>query len=824
MSALVGLVVVSHSRALAQAATALAQDMLPDVPVRIVTAAGLDGTIFGTDAGQVSAAITAADQGAGVVVLMDLGGAVLSAKLALELLDDACRVVLCPAPLVEGLLVAAVAAAGGATRDEVAAEAMHALTSKTALLDRPAGVDHRPQGAPEAGELTGTCTVVNPHGLHARPAARIAQEVRTRGARVELRNRSTGSAWVSAASPSKILTLGALGGHEVEVRVFGDQAREVLDHLLTLAARGFGEEVEEVSARSAPDVASTRRSPLPASPGIGIGPARRWAPAPIAVPDSPTDDPVGDWRRFQRALATVRQDLHQTHAHREPGGAGGAAIVDALLLLLEDPTLHDEVHSRIDRGQAAAPAWSAVATRIADELTAIPDPYLQTRAADLCGLRDQVLRALLGTTSSAPAPAGVLVCTTLTPFDAAGLDPALVTAVLMASGSPTAHSVILLRARGIPAVVAAGPAVLDIAEGTLVALDGTRGEFVIDPSADVLAAFRARAAELATRRQHTLARAASRAVTSDGIPVLVGANIGAVEDARTAAELGADLAGLVRTEFLFHDRSQPPDVEEQELIYRQIAEHLPGRRIILRTLDVGGDKPLSYLPMISESNPFLGVRGIRLSLAHPNLLADQLLAVVRLAHDVPVSVMFPMISTVEELRRARGILDDAIMRDGRGRPVGLRTGIMVEVPATALKAAAFAPLVDFFSIGTNDLTQYTLAAERGNAAVAELSDPTDPAVLRLIETVCKGAGSAIVAVCGEMAADERAAALLIGLGVRELSVAPAAIPLIKQVIRELNSHDAAKLGTRALNAESASAVRELLSQSCRVGPEPPRLY
>ncbi|MGH3822941.1 MAG: phosphoenolpyruvate--protein phosphotransferase [Pseudonocardiaceae bacterium] len=803
MSALVGIVVVSHSRALARAAVDLAHDMLHGVPVQIITAAGLDDTTFGTDTGQVTDAIAAADQGAGVVVLMDLGGAVLCAKLALDLLDDArSRVVLCPAPLVEGLIVAAVAAAGGATRDEVAAEARQALAGKLELLTPAIVADQPPDDAATVAGLTGVVIVMNQHGLHARPAARIVQEVRAHGARVELRNRSTSSAWVSAASLSKILTLGALCGHEVEIRVSGDQPREVLDHLLALAARGFG---DEVIASPVHGGATTRRSPLPASPGIGVGPARRWEPAPVVVPDGCTDDPVGDWRRFQDAIAAARHDLHQTQA--------GTAVIGALGLLLDDPVLHDEVRSRINGGQAAAPAWSTAATRIADELAALPDPYQQARAADLRGLRDQVLRALLGTTSSTPAPAGVLICADLTPSEAAGLDPALVTAVLLAGGSPTAHSAILLRARGIPAVVAAGPAVLGIAEGTLIALDGSRGEFVIDPPADVLAAFRARAEELVKRTQHVLARAASRAVTRDGIRVLVGANIGAVQDARTAADHGADLAGLVRTEFLFLDRPQAPGIDEQEATYREIAEHLNGRRIVLRTLDVGGDKPLSYFPRPTEANPFLGNRGTRPLLTHPRLLADQLLAIVRLAHDVPVSVMFPMISTLEEFRRARSVLDDAIKRDGRGRPASLYIGIMVEVPATALKALTFAPFVDFFSIGTNDLTQYTLAAERGNAAVAHLCDPLDPAVLRLIDMVCRGAWPALVAVCGEMAADERAAGLLVGLGVRELSVAPAAIPTIKQAIRGLNSSDAAELGVLALDADSAVAVRELLTRS-----------
>jgi phosphocarrier protein FPr len=297
-------------------------------------------------------------------------------------------------------------------------------------------------------------------------------------------------------------------------------------------------------------------------------------------------------------------------------------------------------------------------------------------------------------------------------------------------------------------------------------------------------------------------------VTRDGVTVAVGVNVGSVDDARAAA--GADLAGLVRTEFLFLDRDSAPGVEEQEAAYREIAEALGGRRITLRTLDAGGDKPLRYLPAPAEGNPFLGVRGLRHSLTHPELFADQLLAIVRVAHDVPVSVMFPMVSTVGELTAARRMLDDAIARDGRGTPGDLHVGIMVEVPAAALKSGAFTAYVDFVSVGTNDLTQYALAAERGNAALAEVADPWDPGVLRLIDAACRGvAGKATVAVCGEMASEPAAVPLLTGLGVRELSVTPRAIPAVKEAVRAVSVRECAALAARALEQPDAAAVRAL---------------
>ena len=288
----------------------------------------------------------------------------------------------------------------------------------------------------------------------------------------------------------------------------------------------------------------------------------------------------------------------------------------------------------------------------------------------------------------------------------------------------------------------------------------------------------------------------------------MGANLASVDDARAAATAGADLAGLVRTELVFLDRTTPPSVDEQAGTYRALADALPGRRIVVRTLDVGGDKPLPYLPMPPEANPFLGIRGLRLSLQRPGLLLDQLRAIVRVARERPLDVMFPMVTTVGELLAARRVLDDAVRAEGGSVPAGLRVGIMVEVPATALKAAAFAPHVDFFSIGTNDLTQYALAAERGNDAVAAIGDPLDPGLLALVAATARS--DVPVAVCGELAADELATALLIGLGVRELSVSPRAVPGVKQAVREVDTAVAEKLAAAALAATDAAAVRALL--------------
>lgn len=809
---MVGLVVVSHSRALARAAVALAQQMLHGRQVRIAIASGLDENTFGTDATQIVEAITIADQGEGVVVLMDLGSAVLSAELALELLDERHRdgAVLCPAPLVEGLVVAAVAAAGGADRYEVAAEAMAALAGKTAQLPAAASPDAPAEDAGQASDVSGVFTVANTHGLHARPAARLVQEVRRLDADVRLRNRTTGSPWVPASSLSKVATLGALREHEVEIEVTGKQARGALSHILALAARSF-DETDEAPAE--PLTLVPAHAPRAASPGVGIGPARSTRLGPIEVPDEVAEDPAAEWRRLGKALATVRRNVRQLRVRtaRELGEEE-AAIFDVHLLLLDDTELLDHARASINEGAAAAPAWQVAISQLHDQLAALADPYLQARAADVRAVGDQVLRALLGISGADRSAAGVLVAADLTPAEAAELKSSQVVAVLLAFSSPNAHNAILLRAKGIPAVVGAGHSVLNIEDGQLVAVDGTRGEYVVDPPAATRKSYTDRAAELAERNNLALANATEPAHTRNGVDVLVAANVGSVADAHAAAELGADLAGLVRTEFLFMGRSQAPDIDEQEAVYREIAAALGGRRITLRTLDIGGDKLLEFLPTPSEANPFLGVRGIRLSLNHPQLLSDQLVAITRVAHDTPVSVMFPMISNLDELLTARRLLNDAIKHVGRGQPNDLHVGMMVEVPAAALKAATFAPHVDFFSIGTNDLTQYATAADRNNDAVANISDPFDPGVLQLIDATCRGArDQALVAVCGEFASDERATALLLGLGVRELSVTPRAIPGTKQAVRVLDSQHAGTLANLALRAATADDAREIVA-------------
>jgi multiphosphoryl transfer protein len=426
----------------------------------------------------------------------------------------------------------------------------------------------------------------------------------------------------------------------------------------------------------------------------------------------------------------------------------------------------------------------------------------------------QVLLSLLGadaTPFQLTEPC-ILIADDLTPADTAHLDPAQVLGICTAMGGPTSHSAILARALGIPAVAGLGGEIMKTAPGTLIALDGTTGKVMVNPAADLAKELHRRAK--AEKAAETEARAASAkpAVTRDQHRVEVVANIGSAKDAGAAVKNGAEGVGLFRTEFLFLDRQTAPDEEEQYQAYMAAAKVMDGRPMIIRTLDAGGDKQLPYLDQGVEANPFLGWRAVRLCLSQPELFKTQLRAIVRVAAVAPVKVMFPMVATLEEWRGAARLLAEAqteVRAHGVALPARIETGIMVEIPSAALRAAHFAAEVDFFSIGTNDLTQYTLAAERGNPRVAALSDAFHPAVLDLIQRVAEAAHAKgkWVGVCGEMAGDALAVPLLVGLGIDELSMSAPAIPRVKQAIRTLDYKSLRAKVVKVLALETAEAVR-----------------
>jgi phosphocarrier protein FPr len=492
------------------------------------------------------------------------------------------------------------------------------------------------------------------------------------------------------------------------------------------------------------------------------------------------------------------------------GAVAEAAIFSAHLALLDDEALLQPARAAIERGVPAERAWLAAADDAAATYRALQDPLLRERAADVEDVGRRVAAAIVGDGRRAgPSEEGIVIAAELTPVDAAGLDSSLARGIATARGTPTAHAAILARALGIPAVVGLGDAVLALAESTPLLLDGDQGTVQVAPDEGLARAAQQRAARAAARHAAAVEHAREPAVTRDGTRIEVVANLDDPDDAATAVELGAEGVGLLRTEFLFLQQPTLPSEREQAERLAEIARALGDRPLIVRTLDVGADKPLPAVPMEPEDNPFLGLRGIRLALERPELLATQLRAILRVAAEHPLKVMFPMVATVAELRAALASLDEARAQTGVDAP--LEIGIMVEVPAAALTSRLLGRHVDFFSIGTNDLTQYTMAAERGNERVAELLTGPHPAVLRLVRETVEGAdvGGDWVGVCGELAGDPAAAILLAGLGVRELSMTPRLVPEVKAALRSVTLADARATAERALGAEDAEEARQL---------------
>ncbi|MGZ8629587.1 MAG: phosphoenolpyruvate--protein phosphotransferase, partial [Actinomycetota bacterium] len=552
-----------------------------------------------------------------------------------------------------------------------------------------------------------------------------------------------------------------------------------------------------------------------ASPGIAVGELRRFHTPRLEIPDAEAADPAVELGQLESAVRGAAEAIAgQRYDVAARAGEDEARIFDAHLLFLRDEALLEPARSTIrDRGSSAAHAWDDAVDAVAATWDALDDEYMRARAIDLRSVGVQVLARILGVAVPAPrvdAP-GILVAADLTPADTAGLDPGTALGIVTAHGGPTSHAAVLARALGIPAVVGVGPLVLSLPEGSSLAVDGARGEVRVDPPADVVARYEIERRQRSRRLAQLRTRAAEPAMTLDGTVVEVAANVGRPGEVAAAVAAGADGIGLFRTEFLFMDRDSLPDEQEQEAAYRAAAEALGGRPLLVRTLDAGADKPVAALGQAREANPFLGVRGIRLGLKRPDLLLAQLRALLRVAADHPVRVMFPMISTTDELVAARAALGRARRTTGVGGAI--EVGIMVEVPSAALMAHALADDADFFSIGTNDLTQYTLAADRGNEHVAALNDALHPAVLRLIAATVDGAhaNDRWVGVCGELAGDELATPLLLGLGVRELSMAAPAIATVKDTVRSTTLEDARELAARALACATTGEVHALLA-------------
>lgn len=557
-----------------------------------------------------------------------------------------------------------------------------------------------------------------------------------------------------------------------------------------------------------------------AAPGVAVGaPFVVEPPATEVVDPGPVGPPEAEKERLHEALVQAAAELHAMAERMRPVAGEEAEIFEAHAAFAEDPEVEEQAAPLIEAGRSAVAAVAAAFGAFRKLLAASSSEYLAARAADLDDVCARVVAILSGTSRGYDLPEGrsVLVARELTPSQTAEIPRERIAGVVTETGSPTSHAAILARTLGIPAVVGAA-GVLTVAAGArCVAVDGRTGEVHVEPDADVLAALTARAAQEEDRRRQLSAATAEPGRTADGVAVELVANVAGRDDLAAAVAAGAEGAGLVRTELLFQDRRSEPTVAEQAAYYGEVLAAFPGRRVVFRTLDVGGDKPLPFVAREPEPNPALGVRGIRLSLRRPKLFEDQLRALLRAHAARPgggvTGVMFPLVSRVDEVLAARSELERVAGDEGVDLD-GVEVGVMIEVPSAALAARRIAPHVDFFSIGTNDLLQYLFAVDRLVAEVAEVADVCEPLVLDLIGAVVEAAGrhGTWVGVCGETASDPEVAAALVGLGVRELSMVPGALGEVKDLLAR---HDLAALraaSDAARRAATAEEARTLLAR------------
>ncbi|HWR44093.1 phosphoenolpyruvate--protein phosphotransferase [Sporomusa sp.] len=523
--------------------------------------------------------------------------------------------------------------------------------------------------------------------------------------------------------------------------------------------------------------------------------------------------------KIEEAIKAASAELaHLKKAAKEAGQESQADIMDAHYAMVNDPGLIANMHGKIEQETAAPQAALAAAEEFASLFDSMPDPYLKERAADVRDVGRRLARLLLGTGHIDYGAEPIVLCAEeIEPSVAASMPEGQVFGIILGQGSITSHTVIIAKARGIPVVAGLGNALSSITDGTTLIVDGSAGQVLVEPTAEQVAEYQRKADAEAVERRLDSELAALAAVTLDGSKIQLAANVGSPSDMPMAVRQGAEGVGLFRSEFLFLGREVPPSEEEQFTAYKAVVEQCGRHLCVIRTMDIGGDKPLHYLNIQKEENPFLGWRAIRISLERPDLFITQLKAILRAGSFGKVAIMLPMIISATEITAARKCVEQAaaeLAREGKTFASNVPVGIMVETPAAAVMAQQLAVECDFFSIGTNDLVQYTLAVDRGNPAVSSLYSHFHPAVLKLIENVIK-AGHEYgiwVGMCGEMAGDPLAAPLLSAMGIDELSMSAPSIPRVKGVIRKLKNGQAREMLNQALIMKDAKAIRSLMAE------------
>lgn len=562
---------------------------------------------------------------------------------------------------------------------------------------------------------------------------------------------------------------------------------------------------------------------IAASNGIAIAKAYKLVEPDFSFEKKTIDAPADEVARFQRALQTAKAELEQIRDHAGTElGADKAAIFDAHLLVLSDPELISPIEDKINTENVNAEhALKETADMFIGMFESMDNEYMKERAADIRDVTKRVLAHLLGIQIPNPsmiAEEVVIIAEDLTPSDTAQLNRQFVKGFTTNIGGRTSHSAIMARSMEIPAVVGTKTAIEEINNGDIVVVDGLKGEVHFNPTPEVLEAYKKIQEDYEKQKAEWAKLVNEKTVTADGHHVELAANIGTPKDLKGVVENGGEAVGLYRTEFLYMDRDQLPTEEEQYTAYKAVLEGMEGKPVVVRTLDIGGDKELPYLNLPKEMNPFLGFRAIRLCLEEQDIFRTQLRALLRASVHGNLKVMFPMIATLNEFREAKAMLEEEKAKlAGEGIQVAdhIELGIMVEIPSTAVLADQFAKEVDFFSIGTNDLIQYTMAADRMNQQVSYLYQPYNPSILRLVKMVIDAAHKEgkWAGMCGEMAGDETAIPILLGLGLDEFSMSASSILKARSLIRQLNKSDMEKLASEVLNMSTTEEVVEAVNKA-----------
>lgn len=863
----VGLVIVSHSAELAEGVAKLAGQMSQG-KTPIATAGGTLDNVLGTSVERIVAAIQSVEGPDGVLILLDLGSAILATEMALEMLDEEERrqVRISYAPLVEGAVTSALEASLGRSLAQVqqAAESVASVEQlqllkplnrvEAASIPAPAiSMEQTPAGAADS---EATFVLTNPSGLHARPASLFVQTAHGFASRIRVMGHGRES---DASSITGILSLGLRQGDTLVIHASGADAQAAIEALsglvradfyeAQLADAGFASTTTEAGITTATQENIIQEPGAPwrgisTSRGVALGQAFLFTSTAgsltLVEQHSIEEEQVAfEQKHLREALDAASQELHALSARLQVSiGQSHAAIFDAQALMLDDPALlgsasHIIQTEHVDAASALAKAGESFAL----VLEALPDPLLAARASDV---RDAVGRAIALLRDEATTRQAlnalqhpcIILARDLTPSDTAQLRSEFVLGICTVQGGPTAHAAILARALGIPAMAGLPEMTLqEIRTGDELALDADNALLYVNPLPEIRGPLLRRLAAQQEQRAADLSAAqqAHTRLIVHGRPVHLMANIGSEAEAEAARQWGAESIGLLRTEFLFARASSLPGEDEQRQLYAKVFLAFKGdaspqeKPVVVRTLDAGADKPMPALKGIlgqaTEANPALGLRGIRIHLAHPQLLEQQISALLLAAADTATQlrIMFPMITTLEELRMARSIFD-RVYGELRNRrvdvPSSVPIGIMVEVPAAVVMIRELAELADFFSIGANDLLQYTLASDRTNSSLSGLYHAMQPAVLRLIHQVAQVGRQTgkPVAVCGEMAGDVQLAPVLVGLGVDELSMTPGALPGVREAIARFSDQKLSELAERILQLKTVSEVEQAITE------------